>query len=279
VPVLLNPVVEYRLGGAGAVAAMCAALGAHVTLCGLIGEDPAGEKVLELLARSDVSEQLVCSKARPTTAKERLCGVASGRHRQQLLRTDIEDVTPLQLDLQAELIERIQDSLRRVPDIILVSDYAKGVCSPKSIEVLQSEMDRVIVDPPKDFFVAGDDRYCYASCLVPNRHEAGGHSATTLAARFHTDAAIVKLDEEGCDLAFSDWRGGGTQELHITSRARSVYDVTGAGDQFLAVLGCARATGAGWEDATELANFAAGLQVERHGCVPVSLADLQATGR
>lgn len=61
----------------------------------------------------------------------------------------------------------------------------------------------------------------------------------------------------------------------IAARLRVVHDVTGAGDNFLAVLGCARGLGVSWPVAAELANVAAGLQVERHGCVPVTLAELQ----
>jgi rfaE bifunctional protein kinase chain/domain len=274
VPVLLNPKTEYRLGGAAAVAAMCAALGARVTLCGIIGNDVSGKVVSDLLASAGIEQSVDWTYSRRTTTKERTCGIASGRHRQQLVRTDTEDTGPLNADLETALVERVKWAVKESPDIILISDYAKGACSINVVAELNSVKTRVIVDPPRDSAL-WRERYTNVSCIVPNRQEANLSSAAGIAARLSTHAAIVKLDEEGCEVAVSDDASTTAVSDRIESHARAVHDVTGAGDQFLAVLGCARAVDADWFEAAELANLAAGMQVERQGCDPVTLEQLK----
>ena len=264
VPVLLNPTVEYRLGGAGAVAAMCKALGADVTLIGVIGCDRNGEIVRELVEALGIVCKLSMSPApRPTTTKERICGVASGRHRQQLARVDTESTQPISRAEAAGLAGLIQSA---VPDVVILSDYRKGVCVESIVSACCATKAPVFVDPARGVDL---DKYLGLACIVPNREEAGSKSARNLMRQLHTQAVVVKLDQDGCELA----------TLHharqtFPARARVVHDVTGAGDQFIATLTCARAAGIDWPEATELANAAAGLQVERHGCVPVTAAEL-----
>lgn len=274
VPVLLNPKTEYRLGGAAAVAAMCASLGAHVTLCGIIGNDASGRIVSDLLAYAGVEQSVDWTYNRRTTTKERTCGIASGRHRQQLVRTDTEDTGPLNVDLETALIQSVKWAIHECPDIILVSDYSKGSCSIQVVAELSSVKTRVIVDPPRDSGL-WRERYTSVGCIVPNRQEANGSSAADIAARLSAHAAIVKLDEEGCEVAVSADAQTTAGSVRIESQGRAVHDVTGAGDQFLAVLGCLRAVRADWFEAAGLANLAAGMQVERHGCDPVTLEQLQ----
>jgi rfaE bifunctional protein kinase chain/domain len=280
VPILLNPTTEYRLGGAGAVAAMCAALGADVHLVGLLGEDRHGQIVRTLVGPARVQLSSVIVTGRPTTTKERICGVASGRHRQQLGRIDYESTAPLDGEVERELRRWTQDAIRANPEIILISDYGKGVCTDRVIADLRESIHKAIVDPQKAFVFEPrkSSQYIGASCVVPNRSESGGLSARQLRRHLATDAAIVKLDQDGCTLATYDVVNQAWREASIPSQARSVHDVTGAGDQFLATLGCARAAGADWHTAATLANTAAGLQVERHGCVPVTMDELTATG-
>ena len=261
VPVLLNPETEHRLGGAGAVAAMCQALGATVGLIGCIGFDLAGEHVRGLCGLQGIGDRLFNVAApRPTTTKERICGVASGRHRQQLGRIDTECTDPISNGTAtaiAELIGRLEK-----PDAIIIADYAKGVCVDKIIQACRDTEAPVFVDPPRDM---DWQKYYGASCVVPNREEAGGKSGYDLCRQVNCQAVVVKLDEDGCELAQRH-----QPAERFPSRPRAVHDVTGAGDQFIATLACARAAGLDWADATQLANTAAGLQVERHGCVPVT---------
>lgn len=268
VPVLLNPCDEFRLGGAGAVAAMCAALRADVRLAGIIGEDSGGRQVSRLLDEAGVRFLGEQSAQRVTTTKERICGVSGGRHRQQLGRIDCEDDGPLPRDCMYSLCRTIDGLAADPPDVVLVTDYAKGVVSPEVAEVCHELCDLSIADPPR----AGDWlKYQYFGCIVPNREEAGERSAEQIRSTLRTRAAIVKLDQDGCRLNSAE-RSGAT--VTIAAKARAVHDVTGAGDQFLAVLGCVKAIGGSWLEAAELANLAAGLQVERLGCVPVTIDEL-----
>jgi rfaE bifunctional protein kinase chain/domain len=267
VPVLLNSQTERRLGGAGAVAAMCAALGAQTDVLGVIGADQPGERVCEILADLGVTCRVVVDPSRPTTVKERICGVASGRHRQQLVRMDTESTSPLDTDLSARLAGTISDAALSVAfDVIIIADYAKGVCTDRIVQACRDTGIPVFVDPPQ-----GVDwpKYYGVECVVPNREEAVGKSARDLCRQLQSQAAVVKLDHDGCELACRRWRGE-----TFPARTRAVHDVTGAGDQFMATLACARAVGLDWPIATELANAAAGLQVERHGCVPVRLHEI-----
>lgn len=265
VPVLLNPRTEYRPGGAAAVAMMCAALGAETVLLGVTGNDRDGQHLINLLESFGVGCYLIGDDARPTTRKERICAVASGKHRQQLARLDTESAIPVCHDLSA----RIAGMIRELEDIdlLLVADYDKGLMTADIAMACVDAPSLTIVDPPKS---RSWDKYRHASCLVPNREEANGSTPLDLVAEYNLAAAVVKLDQDGCQL--QDDISPLTHALD--ARVRAVHDVTGAGDQFLAVLGCAKAAGASWLGAAELANAAAGLQVERHGCVPVNRFEL-----
>ncbi|MES2793805.1 MAG: PfkB family carbohydrate kinase [Planctomycetota bacterium] len=264
VPVLLNPMTECRLGGAGAVAAMCAALGAQTAVLGVTGQNRSGEQIYEILTGLGVTCLAVVDSTRPTTTKERICGVASGRHRQQLARMDTESTVPLDADLSSRLAGIIAEAAQNILfDAIIIADYAKGVCTDRIIQACRDTGVPVFVDPPK-----GVDwpKYYGVECVVPNREEAAGKSARDLCRQLQSQAAVVKLDQDGCELACRSW-----QVKTFPARTRAVHDVTGAGDQFIAVLACARAVGLDWPTATQLANAAAGLQVERHGCIPVQI--------
>lgn len=265
VPVLLNPTVEYRLGGAGAVAAMCKAMGADVTLIGVIGCDRNGEIVRELLMSQWIRCQLSMSPApRPTTTKERICGVASGRHRQQLARVDTESTKPISPAEANALAGLLLPS--PTLDAVILSDYGKGVCVDRILHACRETGSPVFVDPARG---ADLTRYYGVECICPNREEAGRKSARDIQRQLQTLAAVVKLDQDGCELTCRS-----TVSHRFPARARAVHDITACGDQFLAVLVCARAAGMNWHESTELANAAAGLQAERHGAIPVTAAEL-----
>lgn len=267
VPVLLNPTDEYRLGGAGAVAAMCAALGAEVALMGAVGHDHSARKVGWLLEQAGVTFAGVAIPHRTTTTKERICGVASGRHRQQLGRIDFEDATPLPGGPARDLAALIESLKEDPPAVIIIADYAKGVCVDKIVQACRDTGRPVFVDPPKGFEAP---RYYGVTCIVPNREEAAGKNPRDICRQLQTEAAVVKLDQDGCEYFTREFA-----TRSIKSAVRAVHDVTGAGDQFISVLAWARAAYVDWPDAAQLANTAAGLQVERHGCVPVTLEELQ----
>jgi len=284
IPVLDVDRTEERLGGAGSVVTMLAALEADVSLAAVVGDDHEGHMVRRLLERHGAEvDCLLVAGDRPTTVKERLLGRTEGRHLQQILRVDREAALPIGPELEAQLLDRVD---LRVPDadVVLVSDYAKGVCGGRLVtklaDMARRHGVRVVADPAR-----GVDyrRYSGCTCITPNRVEAGWVLGTKIqspqdgleAARhllsYRVDAAIVTLDRDGIAWAAADGRG----EL-FPVRPRQVYDITGAGDMVLASLGWSLALGADWPEAIVLANLAGGLEVERLGVVPLTRSELLA---
>ncbi len=264
IPVLCVDHREDRLGGAGSVVAILSALEADVVLASVTGDDPEGTAVRELLRGLGVpTDCVLASSDRPTTVKERILGRTQNRHPQQMIRVDRESTAPIGDRREDELLGRIQAHLEHV-DLVLVSDYAKGVCAGDFVPWLVAAARQfglpVIVDPAR-----GVDyrRYSGCACITPNRMEAGLALGTKIdspeagleAARRLLDLGIetvvVKLDRDG--MAWADARG---RSGISTVKARQVYDITGAGDAVLSALGLTTALGADWPEAIELANGA-----------------------
>lgn len=284
IPVLRVAREENRLGGAGNVAAMLAALDAEVTLASVVGDDPEGQIVRELLESSRIGCRAVLTDAgRPTSVKQRLLGRSEQRGPHQMVRIDRETDRPIEQPLVEALVDTIGPCLGGV-DLVLVSDYAKGVCAGEFVSLTVGAAAiagvPVLADPARkaDYW-----RYAGCACITPNRTEAAealGMRITTAddgleAARrllsFGVEAAAVTLDRDG--IAWAD--GEGHEEL-FPVRPRQVCDVTGAGDMVLAALGFALAAGADYRAAVELANLAGGMEVERLGVVPLWRAELLA---
>lgn len=283
VPILRADRKEDRLGGAASVASMLSTLGAEVLLAGVVGQDDQVPSVQRLLRQYGISQDVVLADPeRPTTLKERYIGRASDRHPQQLIRIDYEVRTPLSAPCEDALLRMIGERLDQC-DIVLISDYDKGVCTIRVLRELiamsKARGLRVLVDPLR----GGDySRYRGANCLTPNRVEAhlgSGMSvkdpvealdaADHLRQMLDAEAMIVTLDKEG--MAFV--HGDGRRQLYPT-RSRQVYDITGAGDMVLTVLGLTLAAGADWPEAIALANVAGGLEVERLGVATLTREDL-----
>ncbi len=282
---------EEHLGGASSVATMLRALGAKVILAGVVGADVDGERIRHMLGDLGIDHQgVITDSSRPSTVKERFIGRAQHRHQQQMLRVDYEMRHALASAVEQGLSQAITQQIRRA-DIVLISDYDKGVCTAgllgAVIAAAREHGIRTLVDP-----ILGKDysKYRYCSAITPNRLEAGLATGQTLpdtrqaleAARqlreqLDLEAAIVTLDKEGMALAHRD----GKQQVFST-RPRHVYDIAGAGDMVLSVLGMALAAGADYEQAIRLANVAGGLEVEKFGVATVTrdeiLRDLLHTG-
>src|SRR5208283_3437428 len=121
---------EERLGGASSVATMLRALGARVSVAGVVGSDFDGARVRQMLTDLGIDhEGVVPCPDRPTTVKERYIGRAQHRHPQQMLRVDYEVRQPVPQPIEAELARVVAHQLRRA-DVVLISDYDKGVCTP-----------------------------------------------------------------------------------------------------------------------------------------------------
>lgn len=283
VPVLSVRQEEVRLGGAASVAGLLRALEAEPILVGILGDDPAGRTLAKVLDEAAIERRVVVLPLRPTTCKERYIGRAGHRHPQQLLRVDREESHPLDPASEDVLLKEI-GVLMPSCAAVLISDYSKGVCTPRLLQETIACAHRlgkpVLIDPGRH---ADYEWYRGADALTPNRSEAGAvvgyrihdpdrglNAAADISRRYGIGCVIVKLDSQGMVLHQRD----GTSAV-LPTQAREVYDVTGAGDMVLAVLGWAAASGLAWREAAVLANLAAGLEVEKWGVTPVTRAELR----
>ncbi len=284
IPILRIGKQEHRLGGAGSVASMAATLGAQTILAAVVGNDVEGRSVRDLLEKSEVDTQcLLTVDDRCTTVKERLLGRAQQRYPHQMMRVDREVDRPIETDQAESLLGGIARCINRV-DLVLVSDYNKGVCKgdmiPRVAAMARAAGVQVIADPVKG---ADYRRYAQCTCITPNRVEAAAATGMTIATpqdgleaarrllQFGIDAAIVTLDRDG--MAWADRSGAARL---VAARPRQVCDITGAGDMVLAALGYALAAGADAVTAIEIANAAGGLEVERLGVVPLARDEILA---
>lgn len=270
---------EERLGGGSSVATMLRALGARVALAGVVGNDRDAGRIRDMLTELGIDhEAVVVDSDRPSTVKERYIGRAQARHPQQMIRVDYESREPVSSSIEGQLIKLVTNQLRKC-DVVLISDYDKGVCTPgllaATIAGARSRSLRVLADP-----IRGKDYRKYHGCssMTPNRLEAGLatgrelqtneqalEAAAQLREQLDMEASIVTLDKDGMALVHRDGR-----RLMFPTRPRQVYDITGAGDMVLSVLGMALAVGADYEPAIRLANIAGGLEVEKIGVAIVT---------
>ena len=274
VPLLRADHREHRLGGAASVATMLRALEAQVRLIGGVGHDPESSLVRSMLKEHEIDDRWVVSlEDRPTTLKERYIGRAQDRHPQQMIRVDYETRDPIPAMVEARLHAELPAAMEWA-DVILISDYGKGVCTPGLLRAIidagRALGVKVLVDPIRS---SDYGRYHGAHCMTPNRLEAQlatGMSIATpedalevgrrLVEAHGIEAVLVTLDRDGMALVRADGRA----EL-LPTRPRQVYDITGAGDMVLAVVGLCIASGADYDEAAELGNIAGGLEVEKFG--------------
>lgn len=282
IQVLRAEAEDERLGGAASVAADTAALGAVTVLVGVVGDDAAAARVPALAHAAGVTPELVVEHGRRTTLKTRhLARSQAGQ--QQVLRVDSESATPLSSAAEADLLRLLERVLPGAQGV-LVSDYAKGLLTPRVLEALTAFGRRarvpVVVDPKGERF----ERYRGATCITPNRAEAArasgiavsdpasaGRAAEALLAGTGVDFVLITLDRDGMLL-----RERGGPAVHIPTTPREVFDVTGAGDMVLAVLALGLASGATPHESAALANVAAGLEVEHVGVVPIRREEIAA---
>jgi rfaE bifunctional protein kinase chain/domain len=270
VPVVHVARREDRLGGAANVARNAAALGAQVTLAGIVGRDEPGAKVHDMLKASGIQTSLVDDGDHPTTLKMRVLG-----RQQQMVRVDFEE-TPAP-SCVASLTAQVL-TLIRAHDVLVLSDYAKGTLGQVTELIAAAREIGVptLVDP-KGFDYS---RYQGASLVTPNRSEmqlAVGHwvdendlnqRAQALRSQLSLEALLVTRSEQGMSLFLKDARHD------VAAQAQEVFDVSGAGDTVLATLAVVKATGASWEQAMQWANKAGGLVVGKLGTSTISAEEM-----
>jgi D-beta-D-heptose 7-phosphate kinase / D-beta-D-heptose 1-phosphate adenosyltransferase len=282
VPVLRVVSREYNCGGAGFVAADIAALGGVPVCVGYIGADEHGRMLAKMLQEkgADIS-QLVTVQSRPTITKSRLIGLAQHRHKQQIIRFDDEVADPLDEAMQAELLESYKKKLAGA-DMVCMQDYNKGVLTPglckEAIRLARAAGKKVLIDPwPMNDY----SKYEGATLITPNRREASiavgfevesletaKKAAGELKDRLKLEAAVITLDKEGAWL-----KSDSVNEL-VPAVPREVYDVSGAGDMVLASLSMTMAAGIDHLTSVQIANLAAGVQVEKFGAATVTVDEV-----
>lgn len=279
-PVIAVQRSETNIGGAGNVARNVAALGARCIFVGLIGEDDAGGKLkAQLSQESGIESVLVCDPSRPTTRKVRFVSEHFSTH---MLRADWELASPASADIEQKLIDAILPLLPRA-DIVLLSDYAKGVLTARVIrnviDAARKLHKRVIVDPKSANFAI----YRGATLLTPNRKEfaeatrsrADSEKSIADAAQdamqlADCEAMLVTQSEHGMTLVPRDG-----DAVHVPAHPVKVRDVSGAGDTVAATLAVSLAAGADWEAALRMANAAAAVAVSKKGTAIVTQSELR----
>jgi len=285
VPVLAAQREEIKPGGAANVALALRALRCKVDCLGVVGKDDTADALRdELKAAGCEASGLFVDPKRPTTVKHNFIGLAQHRHPQKMFRVDSESRDPVPKAVRDKLLNTAERKLKKA-DVLCLEDYDKGVLTDALcqglIKLAKKAGVPVLVDPAA---IEDYQKYKGATCITPNRYEAavatGWDAADTepgslikLGRKLTKDLAletlVLTLDKQGVLLMHK-----GAKPAFVPTRAREVYDVTGAGDTVLAMLAAAQANGATWRQATELANVAAGLEVEKFGAIPVDLDEV-----
>jgi rfaE bifunctional protein kinase chain/domain len=268
VPVVAVTDHSFTLGGAGNVANNLVALGARVEFIGVVGDDTFANDVRRMLREESVDDSGIFTVGdRPTTRKTRIVA-----HNQQVVRADWEQAAALHPSDRARVASYVRIRAAEC-DAVILSDYAKGLLSEEVVDAARA-CSLVLADPkPQNVLL-----FKGVTCVAPNVHEASAASGVAivddasleragaaLIERLACRYVVITRGEHGMSLF-----GAQGERLTIPSVARTVFDVSGAGDTVIAVLSLALAAGAPVERAMQLANFAAGAVVEKLGTATAS---------
>ncbi|MBV8724108.1 MAG: bifunctional hydroxymethylpyrimidine kinase/phosphomethylpyrimidine kinase [Candidatus Eremiobacteraeota bacterium] len=274
VPVVAVTDHSFTLGGAGNVANNLRALRAQVLFGGAVGDDGFAAQVRDLLRGESVDDSgIFMTRDRPTTRKTRIVA-----HNQQVVRADWESTAPLTAEDRHRLASFVA---QRAPgcDAVILSDYAKGLLCREIVEAAQA-CPLVLADPkPQNIGI-----YAGVTCVAPNVAEASAMTGIVISDDSALETAgmqllqllrcryaVITRGEHGMALF-----GSAGERLTIPSVARTVYDVSGAGDTVTAVLALGLAGRVPIEQTMQLANFAAGVVVEKLGTATASPEEILA---
>lgn len=264
---------KYILGGAGNVVNNLISFGVDVSIFSAIGKDEHGDRLLNMF--QDIGAKIsgiVKDRERQTSIKSRILS-----RNQQIIRFDREDRYDISKRVENLILEEFQ---RRVHlfDVVLISDYGKGVISESlSREIIKISKRRelkVLIDPKGDDY----SKYRGAYLIKPNRKEAfeaikGENSidrvGLELIDRFEFEKAVITLSEDGVKLFHKDRRVDS-----FPTKAKDIFDVTGAGDTVLAALATGISAGVSLEDSIHFANSAAAVVIGKVGTSTVSLDEI-----
>ena len=272
VPVVKVKKEEFRLGGAGNVAANIDKLEGEGLLMGITGSDSYANELLRLKNKNN---WILKSPVNKTLVKTRVIS-----QRQQIVRIDREEEIRITAEMEASLLDKIE---KTAVDGIIVSDYAKGSVTQPIMEGLKrkalSDHIPIVVDPKPPHF----HLYKNIDGITPNLKEA----EMILNKKIKDDdnaAAAIKFIRNKFNAAFSIITRGdkgitagekGKRIFHMPAFSHEVYDVTGAGDTVVSVLLLALVSGANLKEAVSLSNAAASIVVEKIGTSQVSIDEIQ----
>jgi D-beta-D-heptose 7-phosphate kinase/D-beta-D-heptose 1-phosphate adenosyltransferase len=268
---------EYTLGGAGNVANNLVSLGADVSVLGVVGSGKDGKLLLDKLQDLGVNTKgVVQEPGRPTTKKTRIIA-----DHQQVLRIDRETDEKLSAATFDALIKLAEEIIPAV-DVILISDYGKGLVTRDLIahlvKLARAHGKTSVADPKGLDFT----KYAGLTVLTPNKREASlasgveivndkslAAAGTALLQKSGVDKLLITCGKDG--MVFFEPDG---KPYKISTQAREVYDVSGAGDTVVAMLGLGLAAGLTFKKAVSLANTAAGIVVGKVGTATVTTKEL-----
>ena len=279
VPVVSVTREDYTLGGSGNVVNNLAALGANTLVAGVTGTGAGGALMVRRIASLGVdTDGVVQDPLRPTTRKTRIIGGS-----QQVLRIDRETIRGIAGETRASIAAYVREKIPSV-DAVLISDYGKGLLTQDLLKAIIEKARQAgkpaIVDPKGLDF----EKYRDAFLITPNKKEAGlaagieiidsdtlDRAAEAIFAKTGVQNLLITCGKDG--MALYEGKSG---PHTIRSRARQVFDVSGAGDTVVAVTGLALAAGQSLREAAALANLAAGIVVGKVGTATVTLQELAA---
>ena len=277
VPVVVVDKETFLLGGAANVVNNIHSLGGKASLCGVIGDDEMGQKVIQRLSEMGIERGgISIEPGRQTTVKTRIIA-----HHQQLVRIDRETTRHPKVSTLRSLSDYLKQNIKRFDGVIL-SDYGKGLLTRSLVRDVIRKVGEaggfVMVDPKiKNFFF-----YRGATVVTPNTGEASSASRISitdeaslnragrnLLKRLRCDALVITRGEDGMAI-FEPHQ----KPFLVPTEAKEVYDVTGAGDTVIGTMALALGAGASIRRATELANHAAGIVVGKVGTSTVDQEEL-----
>jgi len=278
VPVVAVRSESVKVGGAGNVATNVAALGGQASLIGLVGDDAVAERLGHELELAGVkSDGLIVDRSRPTTVKSRV--VAGSQH---IVRFDRESDAPISPAIRERVVAAVRERLSGA-DVLLISDYAKGLIGPglvRAVLAMTARQGRIVAVDPK---VQHLPLFKGVTVVAPNHHEAAAAAhlqvrneadllrvGRVLLRRLQARAVLITRGEQGMSLFEAE-----KAVVHIQTVAREVYDVTGAGDTVMGALSLALAAGADMREAAMIANYAAGVVVGKRGTATVTRGELE----
>lgn len=278
IPVLRVEKEEFRLGGAASAVANVKALNCDVIPVGVIGEGEAGNKILNILKEQEIStEGIVSSSKFQTIVKKRVL-----TSQQQLIRVDYETASPKVEAFESDLLEKALSLIEDVDGIIL-SDYGKGVLTAKLCQTIIQKAKElkipVVCDPAKG---ADYQQYKGITTIKPNRVETELSTGIQLKDKKSILAAAAKL-QSICDADFLSisldkegilfYQNEKTYEF-IETRVHEVFDVTGAGDMVISIIGVLLSRDVDEITAINMANVAAGIEISHMGVVPIPWSEI-----